>query len=161
MLGDNGNSKSIIWCNPSTSTDREWIQPTPPTPLLLETLIQTQIHMIWTIDPGSKDYDATERVLQDHVAAERVLGAEEEALQDNDLGFSSLYLRSSLLLLVSWRQPSSLSPSSSLSKPPAMYPTIYSLHRRFRMLDSACWIPHVGFRMLDFACWIPHVGFRM
>ena len=57
--------------------------------------------MIRTIDPGSKDYDATERVLQDHVAAERVLGAEEKALQDDDLGFSSLYLRSSLRLTVS------------------------------------------------------------
>ena len=101
MLGDNGNSKSIIWCNPSTSTDREGIQPTPPTPLPLETPIPTQIHMIRTIDPGSKDYDATERVLQDHVAAERVLGAEEKALQDDDLGFSSLYLRSSLHLTVS------------------------------------------------------------
>ena len=101
MLGDNGNSKSIIWFNPSTSTDREGIQPIPPTSLTLETPTPTQIHMIRTIDPGSKDYDATERVLQDHVAAERVLGAEEKALQDDDLGFSSLYIRSSLRLPVS------------------------------------------------------------
>ena len=77
------------------------MQPTPSPSPPPETLTPIQIHMIRTIDPGSKDYDTTERVLQDHVAAERVLGAEEKALQDDDLGFSSLYLRSSLRLTVS------------------------------------------------------------